>query len=472
MSFDDSRSGEHVEEKGVRSKLPAGVIDAGFASLATFLAGLVAVNVLGDVDRGIYAVFFVTFTLGTILVYQLVYVPTEIVAVGRPLHLRLTIVRDSLRMGMWPSFLGAMAIIAAAISTAPIADTDLLIGLTVTGWVATLLSPTQDHIRRVLHIADQSWQAASMSVVQFVVTGATLAIMSLLDAPISWIPFGALAIANIASTSYGLLLVKHDNAGAAVDEVVRFGDISHSGRWLLLTAIIPAAVAFVSANIIAYLASPEALGYAEAARIVGQPILVLGSGLTFALRPRAMESAINHDRHRSVRVELLFVAMIIGSALLYLPIVGGDWAWNPMHRLVPAAYEIEGLVVAVVLTNTILATAFLIANEMMAAGKARSLATIEAVAAPLRMVAATSAAAIGAFARPVSEAVAALATWGGFLLLYRKWYGSPPIPAGPNVGPAANNGAAGPPPSDSPATHNRPESSVNDVDSGHLTELT
>jgi O-antigen/teichoic acid export membrane protein len=429
MSFDDSRSGEQVEEKGVRSKLPAGVIDAGFASLATFLAGLVAVNVLNDVDRGIYAVFFVTFSLGAILVYQLVYVPSEIVAVGRPLHLRLTIVKDSLRIGMWPSVAGAMAILGAAISTLPIADVDLVIGLTVTGWVTTFLSPTQDHLRRILHVADQSWHAAAMSIVQFVITAASLGIMWLLDAPIAWIPFGALAIANVGSSSLGLYLVKRDNAGAVIDKSVRFRDISHSGKWLLLTAIIPAAVAFVSANIITYLASPEALGYAEAARIVGQPILVLGSGLTFALRPRAMESAIKRDRSRSLRVEFLFIAMIVAAALLYLPIVGGAWTWNPMQVMVPAAYEIDGLVIAVVLTNTIWASAFLIANEMMAAGKERSLAVIEGVAAPLRVAAATSAAGIGAFARPVSEAVAAVTTWIGFLLLYRKWYDSPPARA-------------------------------------------
>ena len=422
MSFDDSRSGEHVEEKGVRSKLPAGVVDAGFASLATFLAGLVAVNVLNDVDRGIYAVFFVTFTLGSILAYQLVYVPTEIVAVARSLPLRLTIVRDSLRIGVWPSIAGAMTIVGAAISTLPIADVDLVIGLSATAWVTTLLSPTQDHLRRILHVADRSWHAAGMSLVQFGVTGSALVLMTLLDAPIAWIPFGSLAIANIASTGFGLLMINSDNAGAEAPETVRFGDISHSGMWLFLTAIIPAAVAFVTANLITYLASPEALGYAEAARIVGQPILVLGSGLTFALRPRAMESAIKRDIHRSRRVELLFVAMIGISGLLYLPIAGGDWAWNPMSRLVPAAYEIDGLVVAVVLTNMVLASAFLIANEMMAAGKAKSLALVETVAAPMRIAAATSAAAIGAFARPVSEAVAAFATWGGFLLLYRKWY--------------------------------------------------
>lgn len=423
MSFDDSRSGEHVEEQGVRSKLPAGVVDAGFASLATFLAGLVAVRVLSDVDRGIYAVFFATFTLGAILAYQLVYVPMEIVAVGRPHSQRLTVVRDSLRIGLWPSVGGAMVILGAVVSTAPIAETDLLVGLAITCWVTTLLSPTQDHLRRILHVADRSWHAAAMSVIQFAVTGAAIVVMTYVDAPIAWIPFGALAIANVVSSTVGLVLIGRHNAGSETSEGVRFGDISHSGKWLLMTAIIPAAVAVVAANIITYLASPEDLGYAEAARIVGQPILVLGSGLTFALRPRAMESAIRKDRHRSVRVELLFVAMIVAAALVYLPIVGGGWSWNPMRALVPAAYEVDGLVIAVVLTNTILASAYLVANEMMAAGKARSLATIEAIAAPLRVAAATSAVAIAAFARPVSEGVAAVTTWGGFLFLYRRWYG-------------------------------------------------
>ncbi|MEA2000976.1 MAG: hypothetical protein U9N84_03690 [Actinomycetota bacterium] len=424
MTLDDSRSGEHAEKHGVRSKLPGGVLDAGFASLATFLAGLVAVNVLNDVDRGIYAVFFVAFTLGSILAYQLVYVPSEIVAVGRSSSLRLTVVGDSLRIGIWPSVAGSMAIVGATVATIPLADADLLIGLTVTAWITTLLSPTQDHLRRMLHIADQSWHAAAMSMVQFSVTGVALGVMWFLDAPIAWMPFGALAIANVVSLGFGWYLIHRDVKGEKARTHITFSDISHSGRWLLLTAIIPAAVAFVTANIITYLASPEALGYAEAARIVGQPVLVLGSGLTFALRPRAMESAMNRDQAASRRVEFLFVAMIIGAALVYLPIAGGSWAWNPMHRLVPAAYEVSGLVVAVILTNTLLATAFLIANELMAAGQARSLAVIEGVAAPFRIAAATSAAAIGAFARPVSEAVSAVATWLGFIYLYRKWYRS------------------------------------------------
>jgi hypothetical protein len=237
-------------------------------------------------------------------------------------------------------------------------------------------------------------------------------------------PFGALAIANVVSLNFGWYLIRRDGKGEKAESHITFNDISHSGRWLLLTAIIPAGVAFITANLITYLASPEALGYAEAARIVGQPILVLGSGLTFALRPRAMESAMKRQQAASRRVEFLFVAMVVIATLVYLPIAGGAWAWNPMYRLVPAAYEVGGLVVAVILTNALLATAFLIANELMAAGQARSLALIEGVAAPFRTAAAASAVAIGAFARPASEAVSAIATWLGFIYLYRKWYQS------------------------------------------------
>ena len=278
---------------GVRSKLLPGVLDAGFASLATFAAGLAAVAVFDEADLGVYAVFFVAFTLGQLVAYQLIYVPAEIVAVGRVGEQRLTIFDDSLRIGILPSLAGASVVFAATLTTAPIASTGLIIGLTVTAWIATLLSPTQDHVRRTLHVADRSWHAAVMSTTQFLVSGAAIAVLLVLDAPAAWVPFGALALANLVSLSIGLLLVHHDRHHARASSHVTFRDLVAQGRWLLLQASIPAAAAFVTANIITYLAGPEAMGYAEAARIVAQPILVLAAGLIYPLRPRAMEAALS-----------------------------------------------------------------------------------------------------------------------------------------------------------------------------------
>ncbi len=413
---------ERESGPGVRSKLPAGIVDAGFASLATFGAGLVAVTLLNDVDRGVYAVFFVAFTLGAVIAYQLVYVPAEIVAVGRTLARRLTILEDSLRIGRWPALVGSMVVLAATATTAPYADRDLSIGLTVTALAATYLSPTQDHLRRTLHIAHRPWHAAWMSIAQFIVTLASLGTMWLLDVPVAWIPFGSLAIANTVSMTLGRTLISRDRQGAVASDHVTFRELSLQGKWLLMQAVIPALAAFITANIITYLASPEAMGYAEAARIVAQPILVAASGLTSALRPRVMEAAMVQDLAVSKRVNTLYIGIVLGAAVLYAPIVGGAWAWNPMHSVVPAAYEIKNLVIASIVANALMGSMFLVVNEMMAAGRARSLTVIELLATPLRLLAATSAFAIGAFALPVSQIVNGFSVLVGLAYMYRVLY--------------------------------------------------
>lgn len=414
---------------GVRSKLLPGVLDAGFASLATFAAGLAAVAVFDEADLGVYAVFFVAFTLGQLVAYFLVYVPAEIVAVGRIGLERLTIFDDSLRIGIMPSLAGASVVFAATITTAPIASPGLSIGLTATAWIATLLSPTQDHVRRTLHVADRSWHAAVMSTTQFLVSGIAIVVMLVVDAPAAWVPFGALALANLVSLSVGLLLVQHDRQHAEAPSHVTFHDLAGEGRWLLFQASIPVAAAFVTANIITYLAGPEAMGYAEAARIVAQPILVLAAGLIYPLRPRAMEAALSRDLPLSVRLEKLYVSMIIVGSVLYFAIAGAAFPWNPMQYLVPVAYEVSGLVAASIGANVILASIFLAVNEMMAAGRARSLFFLNALAAPVRIVVATSAAFVGAFARPLSEAIGESVFIAGLLVDHRQIYrGAPAKP--------------------------------------------
>jgi O-antigen/teichoic acid export membrane protein len=400
------------------------MVDAGFASLATFAAGLTAIILFSDSDRGIYAVFFTAFNLGAILVYQLVYVPAEIVAVSRSLRDRLSILDDSLRIGRLPALGGCVAILAATAATAPISDAGLSVGLTLTAVVATFLSPTQDHLRRTLHIAHLPWYAAATSMVQFVVTGAALGVMVLLDVPTAWIPFGSLAIANTVSLSFSLAIIRSRRREIAIPDRVTFRDLSLQGRWLLAQAVIPALAAFITANIITYLASPEAMGFAEAARVVAQPILVAASGLTSALRPRVMEAAMVRDHDVSRRVETLYVGLVLGAAVILTPIVGlGSWAWNPMVRLVPAAYEVKYLVIASIWASALMGAQFLTVNEMMAAGRARGLTVLEAAATPLRLLAAASAAVVGAFALPVSTVVNGLMVLVGLVYMYRQLYG-------------------------------------------------
>jgi O-antigen/teichoic acid export membrane protein len=403
--------------------LPAGIIDAGFASLATFVAGLVAVTLFNDVDRGIYAVFFVAFNLGAILAYQLVYVPAEIVAVARDVDHRLTIVDDSLKIGRLPALGGSMVILAATATTAPIADAGLSIGLTVSAFIATYLSPTQDHLRRTLHIALRPWHAAYMSITQFVVTVVAIGAMRILDVPVVWVPFGALAMANTVSMALGRFLIYRDRHGAESPARVTFRALSLQGRWLLMQAIIPALAAFATANIITYMASPEAMGFAEAARIVAQPIMVAASGLTSALRPRVMEAAMARDFAVSKKVQQVFMGLVLASALVYAPVVGFEWSWNPLVSFVPAAYEVDYLVLAAILSNVVMGAQFLVVNEMMAAHRARALTIVEALATPLRLLAATAAVSIGAFALPFSQIVNGLNVLVFLVIMYRHLYG-------------------------------------------------
>ena len=62
--------------------LTSGVVDAGMSSLATFLGGLIAANILGRAELGVYAVFFAAFNFGQVLANNLVYIPAEVVAVA------------------------------------------------------------------------------------------------------------------------------------------------------------------------------------------------------------------------------------------------------------------------------------------------------------------------------------------------------------------------------------------------------
>jgi O-antigen/teichoic acid export membrane protein len=410
------------EPDSVRSRLPAGILDASFASLATFVAGLVAVNILDGPDLGIYAVFFAAFTFGQLVAYQLIYVPAEIVAVSLRGRARLAIFDDSIRLGLAPSFAGAALVFVAALSTAPLASAPLTAGLTVTAFSATLLSPTQDHIRRTLHIANRSWHAAAMSLTQFLVTVGATGIMLVLDVSVYWIPFGALTAANFLSIVLGALLVAHDRQHAKAHDRVGFSQLVSQGRWLLLQAAIPAGAAFVTANIITYLAGPTVMGYAEAARIVAQPIVVLAAGLIYPLRPRAMEAALDRDLAASSRVERVYVFLVVAGGLAYLPLAGGAWFWNPMQHLVPAAYEVSGLVAATVAANIVLASVFLLVNEMMAADRGRLLALLNGIAAGIRIMVALTAGLIGAFARPLSEGTGELSVVVGLLRERRRFY--------------------------------------------------
>lgn len=384
-------------------QLAAGVIDAGLASVATFAAGLTGVTLLSDIDRGIYGVFFTAFFLGTVIVSELIMVPAQVVAVGLPREKRLGVTRRSLLLGLAPGLVGVLAVVAAAGLRGHLTSTGVITALTVTTGITIVVSPMQDHVRALLHIADRSWHAVAVSAVQFVGVATGIGLLVALDVERAWVPFGSLAMANIVSLTTALVLARAPRTPES--DAMSFRGLASSGKWLVIRAATPASLAFIAANIITELAGPVAYGYAEAARQVAQPITVLSVGLMAVLGPKAVRAGSETNAAAGAHNRRTFIGLMLLASFAYGALVGFDWILNPMAILVPSAYAVRGLVIATVAANVLAAVFLIFGRELLGAGQARSLAIISLVASPALPLAAATAGSSEAFARPLGYIV-------------------------------------------------------------------
>lgn len=408
--------------KSLKQRLPAGIVDASFASLATFAVGLSAVNLLPADERGVYAVFFTTFMLGTVIPRNLVFTTAEVEAVGYPEHERIPLISRTIRIGLVPAVIGATASVLAALVTSSLTTADVIVPFTLTTAVAATLSPLQDHVRKMLHIGSESWKAAGISIVQFVSTVSAILIMVWTDVLVPWIPFGSLALANLASLTFGWYLTRGAHRTAVPTDRLRFSYLARRGRWLVLQAAAPALAGFFAATIITRLASPEALGYAESARIVAQPILVLATGLTAVLAPRIVSASMNHDLPLANRTNKVYLGAIAMAGLSYFLIAGWDWALNPMPFFVPSAYEVSGLVALTIVGNMMTAAIYLQVNEILGAKKETALARLSWSVSPIVLLGAATAGTTEAFARPLGRVFASVTQFVAQRAIIAKHY--------------------------------------------------
>jgi len=277
----------------------------------------------------------------------------------------------------------------------------------------------------MLHIAKHSWASVGVSSAQLLATIASIAVLAALDVPRVWIPFGALAIANAASLATGVALAAPWNKIDESLERLSFRALIQSGRGLLAGVGIPALTKFGAATIIGYIAGPEILGYAEAARVVAHPVLVLGTGLSYVLGPRVMQAAIRVDRAAARRIRLQFASLVTVAAAGYLAIVGPQWAGNFMTQLVPGAYEVSWLVAASVAANLMMGLLTLVIQEMTAAKRTNLIAWMGLLSAPFQLAAAATAGITGAFARPLSWAAGSAVRFAGYAPALNQWYAEP-----------------------------------------------
>jgi hypothetical protein len=252
----------------------------------------------------------------------------------------------------------------------------------------------------MLHLSGFSWRAASMSAVQLGGVVGALGLLFLGDVPTAWIPFGALAIANVSSLAFGFFMAKRA-AGPEPGPRIALADLAKAGRWLLVMALGPRLSFFAASVIITVLAGPEALGFAEAARIATQPLYVLSLGLEAVVRPHAMVAAAERDAAAARKHRLVFYPVMGGCAVLFIAWCGFDWVGNPFSYVLPSAYEVEGLVMVTALGTLARGAVLPSIAEMLGARIERRLALVAIAVTPVQVVAALTAGVSGAFARPV-----------------------------------------------------------------------
>jgi O-antigen/teichoic acid export membrane protein len=387
-------------QTSVRRAVPAGLLDAALASLASFIVTFYAARMLPAADLGTYALFFNAFTMAAVVPTQLLFSPAEIASLPYGGRRRLGLLDQSLRLGCLPAIGAAVFGTLAAVVGSAGASGDVVLPLASTCVLCTAVSPVQDHVRRLLHFAGVSWRAAMMSVTQLMTVVGSLLLLTLLRIPTPWLPFGALLTANVVSLSVGLILAAEWRnyeplERMTLDRLFRFG------RWLVLVGLTPAVAWFLAGVLVTQLASAATLGYVEAARVVSQPLFVLMMGLSAVLVPRLMEAAAERRPDRARLASLLFKVIIVVGGVLYLLAVGFRWRLNPLPSMLPSAYVVQGVVPLMIVGQILQGVLQPPRAELTGAGWGRQLFRLSVAASlPLCLVAAT-AGVTGVFAAPL-----------------------------------------------------------------------
>jgi hypothetical protein len=405
--------------RSLKVRVSAGVVDAGLSSLQGFAIGLAATTMLDPASLGVYAVFYSACQLAMALPHELVLGPAELAVVSLPEQKRLAALPRSLRVGMLPALLGGLLTLIAVPVTAGVTSADTILALAIPTVVAAALGPPEEHIRRMLHLDGRSLAAVAAATAMLVASG--VVIFGLLLTPIDrvWIPQTALAAGNLASLITGLLLARSGFVGRASGLDIRLRTLVRTGRWMLVQGATPMVSLFVASALVTRLAGPEYLGYAEAARTVSQPVIVLGLGLLRVLGPRSVEAGLSQSADWGRRNARMYRLLLFGGTALYMALVGWDWSLNPFALLVPAAYVMPGLVLLTAAGNALNSSVFPERSELWGGGKAPVVAAIESTTSLLTVAVAATAGWTLAYARPLGRLFQGV----GNVIAYRRQLG-------------------------------------------------
>ena len=388
----------------LRRAAPAGLVDAACASLATFGVGLYAARTLAPATLGVYALFFSAFVAASVVPTHLAFVPAQVRSLQHPAARRTRLLVPSLRAAALPLFLSAIVAAVAPVAVTAGAGASTLVPLTVTAGLCTAVSPVQDQVRRMLHAAERSWSAAAVSGVQLSSVVLGVPVLAATGVAGTWVPFGVLSFANSVSLFAGIAMA---HAGSRETQSVRLdaAELFRSGRWLTLGAAVPWGANFLAGAVVAQLAGAAALGYAEAARVASQPLLVLSTGLNTVIAPRLMAAAARGARDEVSRLRRPFTLLLFVAAGGYLLAFGWEWTLNPIARLLPLAYAVPGLLGLSIVAQLLAGHWMPYGAEMIGMRQERRLVRVAAMSSVCHCLVATLAWAIGPFAKPAGLAV-------------------------------------------------------------------
>jgi O-antigen/teichoic acid export membrane protein len=400
-----------------------GVLDYGLSSLATFLIGLYAARTLDPAGLGVYALCFRAVFLGGIVPAQGLFLPAENLVTNLPMPQRLSLMRHTLRLGAPTAVASALAISLWVVSAPRLAPWAALTGLTVTGIVTAFASPVQDHVRRMLHLGGASRIAALVSAVQFGVVLMSLFLCAMARVSIWWAPLGTLALANLVSSAVGVRHAARHAPSSEASAVLSRDEIRRSGRWLVLLGILDAGAIFLVAALVARIAGAAALGYAEAARIAANPVLVLAWGLSAVLRARSVRAGRELNAEQARETSRTFGGILALAGAASLTLFTTNWWGNPLGWLLPNAYIIPGLVGLSILAYLANGFGYPYWWELIGARLEKSIAKAEIRANVLRTLLAGTAEFTHAYAVPLSLLGFSLARWLGFHRVRVMMYG-------------------------------------------------
>ena len=410
--MDDDRREHSTFARGRRAILWAtpGQLDAAFTSLATFAAGLYALSALEIEPLGAYALLFSAFQVANQVPAELVFIPSQILSLEMPANQRLGMTRHSVPRGVLLAVVSSTAVPLGAVSLAGSTATSDFLALALSALALTMVSPLQDHLRAMLHLAHRSWGAAAISGVHLVTTIAMLPILGNLNFALA--PFGALFVGNFLASIVAVPWIRRSLIFAPERPTRR--QLNAIGGWLLSTGLVKTGVGYLSRTVLHSFAGVAALGLVEGARVVAQPLNVLGLGLMSQVGPRLMESAASRDKASARRWRRRFLALLAVGAVPYAALASGPWTFNPLATITPRAYELPGLTAAMLIAVIIACWLRPLRNEMLGARKQRAVARITFLLGLVELALVGLAFVIGPFAMPV--AIAGTSLFGVFLL--------------------------------------------------------